>query len=978
MKTSWSRQALRPALGLWLAVGATVVCRADVDAPRKHAEVAPLKGTITIDGKLDEGAWAQAPLHTGFEKAGLLKRETIPAEAQTEFRVLYDKEAVYVGIHCLEPHMDQLVVEAADVHDAAMWSDDDVELFIDPVGDGNEYYQFAINSRGTQVDLYLIERGNTGKGGWSADWDAEVSRSNNAWSLEIRLPFAALHNRPAETWNENWRFSMSRTRKPKPAYFSQFSPGTKYHDVDSFGTLGPFRIDRSRFNVCAESPEFRLQPADEGYAVFASVVLENRGTQEVKGTAFLEILTEGATGSRTEVTLAPGSSQRLSLPVASVSAEGKFPVMLRVRGNDGLQVLGIRFDEWLTYTPLSISITEPNYRNCIFATQTVDTIRGSVEVALPPEAVADCSVQVTLSSVLCPARTWEGAIGRAVAFEIPADDLPVGAYTVRAVVRRKGTQGKEGTLVAEVECGLRKLGRAPAVEIRVDSQGTLLVDGEPLFVRGWYGGMGYVRSRAAFPEAQLPRTTNFLMGATREDCINMGLYTLGGVTRRIDEAKAKLDQPIDDDLKARLREAMASARSRRNVIGYYISDEPECRGISPYYLTSLYEFMRQEDPFRMCLIVSRAPDVYMKACDVMCPHPYMNPVEYENGTRRLSGYLPSIQQVMRKAVAANDGARAVWCMPQTFSYGGPRCTHPNMLESRWFTFTALANGAKGIVPFIFNGYWNHYENRVAMDAVFEELALLAPAWMAPEAEAPVACSNNRIDAIAKRHRPEGTQRTHLYIVTANQSYDPGECTFDVPALRETKAQHLLVLRENRVVAVRDGVFSDSFGRLGVHIYTTLEMLPDLKTLADIQAQITDVTGRPEREGNLLAQKGVAWHIGGAGSNFSIQSDLCDGVTDAGGWLPWYGEKRWCEIVFAQPVTFSRVALHTPSIRDAVLEIDDQGEWKTIHTWTDQLLHRLDWEGAPVTTKRVRIHPTKARANYHSGAMNEITELGLYK
>ncbi|GAG50805.1 unnamed protein product, partial [marine sediment metagenome] len=223
--------------------------------PRKHARAAHLAGKLKLDGKLDEAAWRAAPAHTGFEMPlGLANRQPIPDEAQTSFRVLYDDDAIVFGVLCREPKMGDLVVHAARKHDAAMWSDDDVELFLDPVGDRTEYYQLTVNSEGTQVDLYYIEGGNTQKSGWSSEWRAAAHRGGDFWSVEIAIPFAVFHNRPARGWAENWVFSISRTRKPGPAYYSQFSPAAGYHDVANFGTLGPIRIDRSRYNLYAESP----------------------------------------------------------------------------------------------------------------------------------------------------------------------------------------------------------------------------------------------------------------------------------------------------------------------------------------------------------------------------------------------------------------------------------------------------------------------------------------------------------------------------------------------------------------------------------------------------------------------------------------------------------------------------------------------------------------------------------------------------
>ena len=941
--------------------------------PRKPAVVAPLDGELVIDGKLDEAAWSKAPEQTGFELVGLRERKPVPAEVQTSFRVLRDRDRVYFGIRCLEPAMDQLTVHAADQHDAAMWSDDDVELFLDPVGDRNEYYQLAINSRGTEVDLYYIERGNTQKA-YSAVWQAAAFQREGFWSVEVALPFAALFQRPASAWSDTWAFSLSRTRTPKPSYYSQFSPGNKYHDVDSFGTLGPLPVERERFNLFPATASFSLRPAEGGFQVTPSVQIENRGDAPASGTLRLTVLAHKSATVELPVTLPGGASQDLAPPVFILAEGGKYPVLVEIVDAAGEPLLAARFDQWFRYEPLRLKLAEPNYRNTIYASQTVAEIHGALTVTIPTDG-QDAVARVSLSGPNCLPRVSETKeLGPEIAFVLDADHLPVGDYTLRAEIVAK--KGKTESVLAEVETPFRKLGPS-AVEARVDSEGNLLIDGTPVFIRGWYGSMDYVRSTAAFPEAQLPRTTNFIMGCSRDTSAETGLYTLRGITRMIDESQAKLDQPIDGALRAQLRQVVAETRNDPQVIGYYISDEPECRGISPYYLRSLYLTLRELDPYRFCMIVSRAPAEYMDACDVMCPHPYLSPQQYEDGTRRFANYLPGIRNVMREGVAANDGSKAMWCMPQTFSYGGPTARDPNFLESRWFTFTALANGAKGIVPFIFNGYWNHLENRIAMDAVFEELALLAPAWKLPGTATDCQSSNEQVDVIAKRcQRMEG-RATHAFLVAANQSYEDSETTITCPALKDLKATRLVVLREDRTVEVKDGVFTDHFGRLGVHVYTTLEALPYLRSLADLQAEIDQRLAASAKKGNLLAQPGVKWEVMGRKGLFGRNDELIDGVLDAGGWLPIYDDRTQCHLAFAQPVTFSRVVLYTPSIRDAELQIDTDGEWRTIHTWKDQLLHRLEWKGQPVTTKALRIVPTRTRTNWSGPAMNEITELQLY-
>jgi len=639
--------------------------------------------------------------------------------------------------------------------------------------------------------------------------------------------------------------------------------------------------------------------------------------------------------------------------------------------------MNLRSDSWFRYTPLTLRLTSPNYRQCIYATEQVEAIRGTVSLGLPAEQAQGLTVKTTLSGTHAAPVSVEAAVdGPQVAFEFPARDLPEGAYVIRAELLKPLAAGKFEA-VAETETTLRKLPPAPAVEARVDAEGNLLINGVPVFIRGWYGSLGYTVGSSSFPQANLPHSTNFMMGASEFERADMNLYSLAGLTRLVDEAKAKLDQPIDGDLKAQLRAAVAGVRGERNIIGYYISDEPECRGLSPIFLQSLHDYVAELDPYRFCMVVSRSPAEYMPSSDVMCPHPYTNPM-VRDGKRSFGSPVDSIHKIISEARDANDGSKAVWAMPQTFTYGGLYGQHPNFTESRWAAYTAMACGAKGMVPFIFAGYWNHLENRIAMDAVFEELAFLAPAWNAAGGARPATSDNPGVDVVAKLYRPRPVDHDHAFIIAANQSYEPAKATITVPALAASKQTRLLVLRENRVVPVQDGVFTDDFPGLGVHVYTTLEVLPHLKTLDELQQEITGALQRAADEGNILAQGKVKWYVGKPGAAFQSDVDLADGVTDVAAWLPVYDDRTQCVLNFEQPVTFRRLSFWTSTIKAADLDIWENGAWKTIHRWQDQLQPRLQWQGAPVTTDRLRIHPTAQRQGYGTWVMEEITELGVYE
>src|SRR4029077_17128074 len=60
-----------------------------------NAAAAPVTGTIVIDGKLDESAWAKATPITELRQQNPI--EGVAPTQRTEVRILYDERAIYIG-----------------------------------------------------------------------------------------------------------------------------------------------------------------------------------------------------------------------------------------------------------------------------------------------------------------------------------------------------------------------------------------------------------------------------------------------------------------------------------------------------------------------------------------------------------------------------------------------------------------------------------------------------------------------------------------------------------------------------------------------------------------------------------------------------------------------------------------------------------------------------------------------------------------
>lgn len=128
-------------------------------------------------------------------------------------------------------------------HDAPLYEEEVVELFLDPVGDLAAYFEIEVNPLNAVCDLVLRRVRN----GWRKDfgWHCEglrtaVKKTAEAWTAEIAIPFASLGSGlPAS--GKPWRANFYRIDRPKnaPWELSAWSPTGRplFHVQEKFGFL---------------------------------------------------------------------------------------------------------------------------------------------------------------------------------------------------------------------------------------------------------------------------------------------------------------------------------------------------------------------------------------------------------------------------------------------------------------------------------------------------------------------------------------------------------------------------------------------------------------------------------------------------------------------------------------------------------------------------------------------------------------------
>jgi hypothetical protein len=176
---------------------------------------------ISIDGKLDEVAWAAVPWTTDFvDIEGNVKPRP---RFRTRAKLLWDETYLYIAAELEEPHVWGTLTK----HDSVIFRDPDFEVFIDPDGDTHAYSEFEINALNTGWDLLLVkpyQDGGPPQDAWeipglktAVHIDGTLNNpadTDRGWTVEIAFPWQAFeaHARHAGAPHEGeqWRLNFSR------------------------------------------------------------------------------------------------------------------------------------------------------------------------------------------------------------------------------------------------------------------------------------------------------------------------------------------------------------------------------------------------------------------------------------------------------------------------------------------------------------------------------------------------------------------------------------------------------------------------------------------------------------------------------------------------------------------------------------------------------------------------------------------------
>ena len=167
-------------------------------------------------------------------------RETVsgqPPKQSTRVRLAWDAGECRVLFHAEDLHPWATLTERG----APLYEEEVVEVFLDPVGDLECYFEIEVNPLNAVLDLVLRRN----RSGYKKDfaWRCDglrtaVAKDSTGWRAELSIPFAALTAAPPSN-GTRWRANFLRIDRPPGTEreLSAWSPTGRanFHTPERFG-----------------------------------------------------------------------------------------------------------------------------------------------------------------------------------------------------------------------------------------------------------------------------------------------------------------------------------------------------------------------------------------------------------------------------------------------------------------------------------------------------------------------------------------------------------------------------------------------------------------------------------------------------------------------------------------------------------------------------------------------------------------------
>ena len=173
---------------------------------RKNAVANRVNEAPVIDGILNDNAWVTSETNSDFY---MLRPSNVgPARSShpTTVKIIYDDDAVYFAASMLDPDGKNIASEISQRDDFYEKKTDFIGISLNPYNDDINFLSFIVTSAGTIADMKSVRDYDEGDSNFDAVFDAKVSKDDNGWYAEFKIPYSALRfpKKEIQTWGLNF------------------------------------------------------------------------------------------------------------------------------------------------------------------------------------------------------------------------------------------------------------------------------------------------------------------------------------------------------------------------------------------------------------------------------------------------------------------------------------------------------------------------------------------------------------------------------------------------------------------------------------------------------------------------------------------------------------------------------------------------------------------------------------------------------
>ena len=195
-----------------------------------------------IDGDLDDSIWEKATFHSNF--ARFYKGKNV--ENDTEFALAADNKNLYIAVKCFISDPEKMVLGKNRERDGHTFSDDSIELFIDPDKSNNHYFHLVLNAGNKYYDSVVTYFGKKKRPDFNLKMKSATKVFNDYWIAEIAIPYTELAVKPDNYGL--WHFNIGRNdctvdEKHKYSSWGKLEQEEKclgFHDFNLFQIFAGF------------------------------------------------------------------------------------------------------------------------------------------------------------------------------------------------------------------------------------------------------------------------------------------------------------------------------------------------------------------------------------------------------------------------------------------------------------------------------------------------------------------------------------------------------------------------------------------------------------------------------------------------------------------------------------------------------------------------------------------------------------------